>query len=185
MPRALARAPIERYLAEVSEAPSPIERLHRAIDAATAPLVERHAGRLACRKGCAGCCVDDISVYAVEAELIRRHHPDVLAEAPHPEGACAFLDGDGGCRVYPHRPYVCRTQGLPIRWHEEQNGELVELRDICALNEDGEPLIELAPSDCWTLGAAEDHLTRIQGERGSMQRVRLRDLFAKRPIVAR
>lgn len=158
----------------------PLARLHRAIDAATAPLVARHADRLRCDRGCTACCVDDLTVFEVEAERIRRHASDVLAAAPHAPGACAFLDEAGACRIYAHRPYVCRTQGLPLRWHEEREGELVEIRDICPLNEAGEPLAELEPAACWTLGAAEGHLLALQRARGDVKRVRLRDLFERR-----
>ena len=161
---------------------TPIERLHRAIDAATAPLEARHAERLKCREGCSSCCVDDIEVFEVEALRIRQHCGEVLASAPHPAGGCAFLDATGRCRIYAHRPYVCRTQGLPLRWHEERDGEVVELRDICPLNEPGEPIAEIDPASCWTLGAAEDHLARLQREHGKMKRVRLRDLFRPHTI---
>ena len=47
---------------------------------------------------------------------VRRRKATGIEEGAGPEGACAFLDGEGGCRVYPDRPYVCRTQGLPLRW---------------------------------------------------------------------
>jgi uncharacterized protein len=163
----------------VKGAPTPIERLHRAIDAATAPLEARHAERLQCREGCSACCVDDLEIFEVEAERIRRHCGEVLDSEPHPIGGCAFLDGVGACRVYAHRPYVCRTQGLPLRWHEERAGEIVELRDICPLNEPGEPIAELEPAAFWTLGAAEEQLARLEREGGSVKRVRLRDLFRR------
>ena len=82
--------------------------------------------------------------------------------APHAEGACAFLDVDGGCRIYADRPYVCRTQGLPLRWLEDQEEHAVELRDICPLNEVGEPIERLPAQDCWTLGLFEERLARLE-----------------------
>src|SRR5690606_23927416 len=145
----------------------------------TAPLEARHAARLRCHEGCSACCVDDLEVFEVEADRIRRHCGEVLDATPHPVGGCAFLDGAGSCRIYAHRPYVCRTQGLPLRWHEEHEGEIVELRDICPLNEPGEPLAELEPAACWTLGAAEEQLARLEREGGAVKRVRLRDLFRR------
>ena len=27
----------------------------------------------------------------------------------HPDGACPLLGADGGCTIYPHRPFGCRT----------------------------------------------------------------------------
>jgi uncharacterized protein len=152
------------------------------VDQEAERLAQLHRSRLRCRRGCAACCVDGITVFQVEAEDIRRHHADLLAAGmPHPEGACAFLDADGACRIYVHRPYVCRTQGLPLRWTEEaDDGSVVELRDICPLNDEGAPIEALAPEACWTLGPFEGRLAELQcgSGTGEMARVRLRDLFA-------
>jgi hypothetical protein len=159
---------------------SAVERLHAEIDAATAPLTALHGKRLRCRRGCAACCVDDLTVFEVEAEAIRARCSAVLRETPHPPGACAFLDDAGACRIYAHRPYVCRTQGLPLRWIDfQEEGAPVERRDVCPLNEPGPPL-EALPSDaCWELGPTEARLAALQGARdgGVLRRVRLRDLF--------
>lgn len=116
-------------------------------------------------------------MFSVEAELIRQRHAELLSEgAPHPVGVCAFLDGEGSCRIYADRPYVCRTQGLPLRWTDDDEG--LEYRDICELNEEGPLITDLSPSECWTLGPAEAKLQALQLEaRGELTRVRLRDLF--------
>ena len=117
-----------------------------------------------------------------EARRIERRHGELLArEQPHAEGACAFLDGEGACRIYDERPYVCRTQGLPLRWIDElEDGEAVELRDICPLNDEGEPIEEIDEDGCWTLGPVEERLARIQAATGAPgRRVALRGLFAR------
>jgi Fe-S-cluster containining protein len=154
-------------------------RLHAAVDARAAELAALHGARLQCRRGCSACCVDDIRVFAVEAERIRFHNEHLLARAvPHAAGACAFLDAEGACRVYADRPYVCRTQGLPLRWIDEEHG--AELRDICPLNESGEPIERLPESACWTLGETEARLAELQrafGREGD--RVALRALFER------
>lgn len=155
--------------------------LHADVDAAVDGLRSVHASRLQCRHGCNACCVDDLTVFEVEAELIVHHHAELLATAaPHAIGACAFLDGDGGCRIYEQRPYVCRTQGLPLRWAEERDGETVELRDICGLNEAGDPIETLPADHCWTVGPVEQKLAQLQLNRGSSRRRSLRGLFAER-----
>lgn len=41
---------------------------------------------------------------------------------------CPALDARGACRIYEHRPLVCRTFGLPLRNADEYIG------DICDLN---------------------------------------------------
>jgi hypothetical protein len=75
---------------------------------------------------------------------------------------------------------VCRTQGLPLRWidFDAPDGP-VERRDICPLNEAGEPIVTLAPEACWELGPVEARLAALQAERSGVDlpRVRLRDLF--------
>ena len=157
-----------------------IASLHADVDRATRRLHLVHATRLQCRKGCSSCCIDDLTVFEVEAAHVRRHHADLLATgSPHPAGACAFLDDGGACRIYAERPYVCRTQGLPLRWSEEGDDGTVERRDICPLNEAGEPIAELRADACWTLGPAEERLALVQlaAEPGS-RRTRLRALFA-------
>lgn len=144
-----------------------------------------HAGRLQCRRGCCACCVDDLTVFEIEAANIRLASPELLEEGqPREPGACAFLDAEGACRIYADRPYVCRTQGLPLRWIDEtHDGELVELRDICPLNEEGEPIEELPEDECWTIGPVEERLSRLQHRFGAgrMTRVPLRSLFRNSP----
>jgi Fe-S-cluster containining protein len=174
-----------------------LERLHAEIDHRTRPLDAIHRNRLRCSQGCASCCVDDLTVYRIEAEQIRRHHGPLLeTETPHATGACAFLDDNLACRIYEHRPYVCRTQGYPLRWLELEEESpagssetiqgsdlpVLEFRDICPLNEPGGPPIEELPAEaCWSIGPVEEALARLQWEidGGLMERVRLRDLFAK------
>ncbi|MBN1336119.1 MAG: YkgJ family cysteine cluster protein [Deltaproteobacteria bacterium] len=144
-----------------------VEALHAAVDAAVSELVARHQDRLRCGRGCSDCCLDDLTVFPVEAARIVRDHPDLLATGePHPPGACAFLDASGACRIYESRPYVCRTQGLPLRWLDlagEASGEWQEHRDICPLNAPGGPPVEdLPPDACWPLGPVEDRLAALQ-----------------------
>jgi Fe-S-cluster containining protein len=154
------------------------------VDRRAGELHALHAARTQCRRGCSACCEDDLTVFEVEAARIRERHGDLLAEGvPHAEGACAFLDGEGACRIYADRPYVCRTQGLPLRWLDEGDaGEIVELRDICPLNEAGRPIEELDADDCWTIGPVEETLARLEVASGEAmsKRVALRKLFTKR-----
>lgn len=163
--------PDPRYDAAVAY----IRELHRVVDGLVAPLARAHAGRLHCGRGCSSCCVDDLSVFAVEAERIRREFPQVLAEPAGPPGACGFLAADGACRVYDARPYVCRTQGLPLRWAESGS----EARDICPLNE-AVSLLALPADACWTLGPVEARLAAVQATIAAEpeRRVPLRALFA-------
>jgi len=174
-----------------AEARRRLAALHREIDDRAAELTATLPGSLACRRGCADCCVDDLSVFSVEADLIRHHHADLLQTGTAAAlGGCAFLDQAGGCRIYAQRPYVCRTQGLPLRWlATDDSGHEVELRDICPLNEQPPaiPLMELTPAQCWTLDVFEGKLASLQAEAQGdfqLQREPLRRLFGpEKPAV--
>jgi hypothetical protein len=150
-----------------------IESLHEDVDRRAAALAVKHAAQMACARGCSGCCVDDLTVFEVEAERIRRGAAALLVSGtPHPPGRCAFLGSEGECRIYALRPYVCRTQGLPLRWLDDD--AQVEYRDICELN-DEIPVETLQPEECWTLGEVEERLARLQPDG---KRVPLRGLFS-------
>lgn len=155
----------------------PVAALHAEVDVQARRLHVLHAERTQCRQGCHGCCEDDLTVFTVEAGRIRSAHAALLAHGtPGPVGGCAFLDSAGACRIYAERPYVCRTQGLPLRWLEDDH---VERRDICPLNEAGPPIEELEPDACWTLGPTEEKLARMQlAAEPCAPRTSLRSLFA-------
>jgi len=168
-------------MAEWKEIFKALEDLYREVGDETEKLEKHHSERLNCGRGCCDCCVDNLTVFEVEAEHIRQLGGDVLTQqAPHPKGKCAFLDAEGACRIYAFRPYVCRTQGLPLRWFDvDEDGKTVELRDICPLNEEGDPL-EILPADtCWEIGPFEGRLAALQArvDGGQLRRVGLRDLF--------
>ena len=92
-----------------------------------------------------------------------------------------MLDDAGACRIYSARPYVCRTQGLPLSWIDSGPSGTVEWRDICPINEPGLNLEALPAEVLWQIGPAEGKLAVI--ERcwdPSMERLGLRALFDPR-----
>lgn len=156
-----------------------VDRIHARVQSESDALARLHAERLHCRQGCAGCCTDELTVLSVEADAIRRRIGARLAgAAPGAPGACVFLDATGSCRIYAARPWVCRTQGLPLRWFEEdEDEEIVEHRDICPLNLAG-PSLALLPDDAlWTLGIVELELLALDDAHDAGARVPLRTLF--------
>jgi len=184
-PRYLSESLMSAPRAIPEDAITWVERLHGVVDELVAPIVAAHGPRLRCKSGCNACCSDGLSVFAIEAAVIERHHGALLASAtPHVEGGCAFLDEAGACRIYEHRPYVCRTQGLPLRWLEhDEDGSPVEARDVCPLNVDGGPALEeLTADECWTLGPFEERLgarqATLDGAGDEGERIALRSLFA-------
>lgn len=159
--------------------------LHDEVEREARALASRHAGRLRCRLGCHACCTDELAVTRIEAERIRRTHPELLKDGtPHPPGGCAFLDDAGACRIYAVRPLVCRSQGLPLRFflEDEEEDAIEERRDICPLNlEGGPPLASLAEEDCWLIGPHELRLAALDERAGGSDetRVALRSLFER------
>ncbi len=139
---------------------------------------------LVCSKGCSECCVDDLTVFEIESTNIIEHNHELLSNGiPHSEGKCAFLGNEGECRIYEQRPYVCRTQGLPLRWLEEdENDNLIEYRDICPLNENEEFMKSEDTSNFFTLGSWEEKLATMQHKygNGEMKRKSLRALFTNK-----
>jgi len=120
----------------------------RRIDEHSERVTRRYAEQFSCSAGCSSCCYRQLTVFPVEAERIRRwldeqgglasYEPDQALEVGNPalllaveEPACKFLDGAGRCRIYPVRPVICRTHGLPLAIDD---GEGALRGDVCPLN---------------------------------------------------
>ena len=97
------------------------EELAHKVDAFFARVAARHGADMQCATGCSDCCHVRLTITAVEAAAIRAH---VAAWPPEqrrnladqgPPDRCAGLDAAGRCRIYPARPLVCRSHGVPIR----------------------------------------------------------------------
>ena len=119
------------------------ERLLDRVDAHATRVHREHAAAFACAPGCSGCCHRQLSVFPVEAARIEAWvsenglaedaageahvHPLTVLEDSQP---CALLDPAGRCRIYPVRPIICRTHGLPLAVPDGEG-----LRgDVCPLN---------------------------------------------------
>ena len=76
----------------------------------------RAGSAMVCGDGCGSCC-ELSSVTALEAAVmwkyVRRRRLHVKPLAPRRRGVCVFLE-NGRCTVYPVRPMICRSHGLPI-----------------------------------------------------------------------
>jgi hypothetical protein len=148
-----------------------LERFYHILDKHTAALNQYHKDRLKCKKGCSACCVSGITVFSIEADYIKSKVEKNKIIYNDNASQCSYLDGQGACQIYEHRPYVCRTQGLPLRWVDND----IEYRDICPLNEEGEPITKLDPNTCINTLAFEQVLAslQIQYDQGKMERVLL------------
>lgn len=109
------------------------------VDAFVARVEAHHGAELRCGPGCASCCEVRLTVTGVEAAAVRAWaatQPEATraalaaggaAAAPH---RCAALDDDDRCRIYPVRPLVCRSHGVPIRLGRGAAASIT----ACALN---------------------------------------------------
>ena len=108
------------------------------LDAEIARIGEMHAATLSCRPRCSSCCVA-FSVLPIEAACLRK----ALAALPSAsrerlghtlaEGHdhCPLLIDDL-CSIYAARPVICRTQGLPLAYVDEER-QAIEV-SACPLN---------------------------------------------------
>lgn len=98
-------------------------QLRAEIDACAALLIRRHQSFITCAPGCSSCC-SEFSIVALEAALIAeqltrpRSEPQATAAPVKIAPVCGLLI-DHHCSIYPHRPIICRTQGLPIAYVDE------------------------------------------------------------------
>jgi uncharacterized protein len=153
---------------------------------------KRYPEGLSCKSGCSTCCHVDLSVFSVEANnieswfqsLSQEDKVNMRAEWEKPYSqtrgfngelltSCAFLK-DHRCTIYEARPLICRTQGLPLMFENDEGEEEV---DACPLNfEDS----ELEEKDILSLPRLNTALSQLQIQAGAQsERVKLRKLMEK------
>ena len=108
------------------------------IDSLCRGVMTQCADSISCRKGCDSCC-RHFSIFWVEAvnlayfvatlpqkqAALLRSKADVLAD----HDVCPLLM-EGACAIYPARPIICRTHGLPILARSETR----QIVDFCPRN---------------------------------------------------
>ncbi|HEY8402056.1 MAG TPA: YkgJ family cysteine cluster protein [Cytophagaceae bacterium] len=157
-----------------------LEAFYKEVDDSTSNIYALYKSKLKCRKGCSSCCQDDIEIFGVEAALIRNNYPQLLEEGhPAKVGACAFLDAEGGCRIYESRPLICRVFGMPLRWLEGPKRHQKDIRSVCALNFENETINDLPVEHCLHMDPLEEKLVLLQMRSGkpSLDKISLRKLF--------
>ena len=102
---------------------------HRALDTVLERDREKDpaSGGIRCSKGCSHCCHGPVEIWPQEATLLvkaareagieldrprlerqGRQSIETWRQQPGTDTACAFLGGDGACRIYASRPNACR-----------------------------------------------------------------------------
>lgn len=107
------------------------------VDGFAAAVTARRGADLKCQSGCAACCHVQLTVSPVEAAAITAQLTTLPAEAraalrqglerPSTDRRCVMLLSDDTCAIYPARPLVCRSQGLPLSYSPEQVPEEARL----------------------------------------------------------
>ena len=110
-----------------------------------------------CAKGCASCCILE-TVSSLEAFVLERfleEHPELLPGTRQSvNDACVFLH-EHACLVYPARPIICRTHGLPLLYPER--GDI----EVCPLNFTDFDLGTLEPSSFLDAERLTENLMRL------------------------
>ena len=108
------------------------------LDAEIARIHTRHSDRLACKPRCASCC-QSFSILSIEADCLRKAigalpliTRDLLRRNLAADNDRCPLLIDELCSVYEARPIICRTQGLPLAYVDEER-EAIEV-SACPLN---------------------------------------------------
>jgi Fe-S-cluster containining protein len=111
------------------------------LDDGVAPVMQRYQEHIACHRGCSDCCHQTFRVSDIEGAWLREGlheaaqavRDDIVARArvyrPDERMGCPVLDREGSCRLYSHRPRICRKYGIPL-WHPDRPDEV----RTCALN---------------------------------------------------
>ncbi len=100
-------------------------------------LEELHRDHLVCRPGCSQCCRVERTVLPIEAYIIEQYLRNFSSQRikrlrklyKNVDETCPMLLKDR-CVIYPVRPIICRTHGLPILYREAGRAFV----DYCRLN---------------------------------------------------
>ena len=107
------------------------------VDSTCDELEKVYREHLICKPGCSQCCEVERTVCAVEAYIIEQQLL-LLSVQKIRRLRKLYKDNDetcpmllrNRCVIYPARPIICRTHGLPILYHEAERTFI----DYCRLN---------------------------------------------------
>ena len=129
------------------------ERLVKDVDVFCQQLKERFSQQITCHLGCTGCCQQHLSLFPIEAALVKKTVQEVSKEIKQRvvQNARQFFQEnnttetcplllDGQCSIYSYRPIICRTHGYPISFQEKPQEVYL---DVCPLNFSQEGEFEL------------------------------------------
>ena len=107
--------------------------LREELDKEIAYLEKKHNAHMLCKNGCDLCCLP-FSVFPVEFDVIREDMQMELGKLSisteeNATNTCTLLRNHS-CTIYPSRPFICRTHGLPLLYMQDDDWVLSH----CELN---------------------------------------------------
>jgi hypothetical protein len=113
---------------------SQYQKLCQYCDEVFAATFDAFRAHIRCARGCAACCILEtivpLEAYVIDSHLHTSSSPilPVLQDgAGQSTEQCIFLHNNE-CTIYPVRPIICRTHGLPIIYPDREG------IDTCPLN---------------------------------------------------
>jgi uncharacterized protein len=128
----------------------------------SALVSQKYGQHIQCKKGCADCCSLE-TVSPLEAQVISEYlkkspaltsENAVVKSSDKKQGKCVFLK-DEACAIYPVRPIICRTQGLPMGFSESPS------IDVCPLNFTNQPVSSIDKKYVLDAGKIAENLMRL------------------------
>jgi Fe-S-cluster containining protein len=139
---------------------APYNLLRNEIDLLCESLEKQHSQHLSCKKGCDLCCmaisVFPVEFFAIKAELDKKDFPELPISQNDED--CRFLL-DHNCTIYPSRPVICRTHGLPLLYMSLESDEY-EL-SLCELNFTDYDLEEFTEENTYPMDRINSQLYQI------------------------
>ena len=112
-------------------------KLRARVDGQVKKLEQIHGADITCRPGCSSCCIN-LTVFPVEFFVIQQElqgtgvsSKDIFFDET---ASCGFSDKKDLCRIYPYRPIICRTHGLPILFLNDSEVKPIWQISCCELN---------------------------------------------------
>lgn len=129
------------------------------LDARIEELQNFQTKHIACKKGCAACCMNfgvlPIEYYAI-LQAIGKQHVNIQTDT-----ACKFLCNNA-CTIYAHRPIICRTQGLANVYFNDET-DVWEL-SVCEQNFTNVSDDFFTEENCFNMDEINERLAEINQE---------------------
>ena len=137
-------------------------RLRDEVQQQVVALSKQHGDWIHCQKGCSSCCLK-LTVWPVEFYAILNEMKAVNWPKPVEDNqrACGYLDEHGACQMYPFRPIICRTHGLPLAYWQDDNDPPGYGVSFCEKNFDAAHDIRFDSENTLNMDEVNEKLARI------------------------